>query len=668
MTTWLAAAPVIAVALAIVIVPGLVIAAASRMRPDTGLALAVPLSLAIIATSAILTALVGVPFSWWQPALLTVVVAAGCAAWTQRVPRPVRWGSSVARWALLGIAVSTTLIALESFAAVPEASLFSQSYDGVFHLNAAWSILQRGDGSTLNLYAVNHFDGGFEFYPAAWHDLVALISLVTGANVLVATNAAWIAAIGVAFSSGCALLALRLPLTADRRVVVVVASLVAACFPAFPILLLDWGTLYPMALGYALLPAGIALALDLIDRPRGNVARRGSLMAAWLVSVSLAHPRSLFTFGVIVGIVVLIRLAGIVRRGVRNPTTRRRTLVWTAGVIAAVVLAVSAATWYVFRHYDVASRPISDHLNGGPATAREPLWQAFVHGLFLATPLPTSGGVPAFPAILVALVTIAGAIIACRHPRLRWLTLAWLALVVLYALASGSNSDFAKLATGLWYKDRYRLLAAIPIVAVPLATIALLEAYRVMRRATGRMRGQVPHTLAPRILAPFCLAVFLVAACTGPWMTGVSSDIGRLFSLGQHKDGRLVDRDEVRLLEALPRFVPPGERVIGNPWNGSIMSGIYGDREPVFAHFTGDWGDARTRIATSLDTVGTDPAVCRAVENLRAHYVIANPHLMWNGDPTAGFFSGIDRAVASGKLIEVTRSGDTVLYRLPTCR
>ena len=43
----------------------------------------------------------------------------------------------------------------------------------------------------------------------------------------------------------------------------------------------------------------------------------------------------------------------------------------------------------------------------------------------------------------------------------------YLAIVLLYAAAAGSNSDLAKLATGLWDKDKYRILAMLPTIAVP---------------------------------------------------------------------------------------------------------------------------------------------------------------------------------------------------------
>ena len=68
----------------------------------------------------------------------------------------------------------------------------------------------------------------------------------------IATNAAILVVCGVVWT--CSLVALLPVLVRPRPVTLVAAGVVSAAIPAFPLLLVKWGVLYPNLLGYALLP------------------------------------------------------------------------------------------------------------------------------------------------------------------------------------------------------------------------------------------------------------------------------------------------------------------------------------------------------------------------------------------------------------------------------
>src|SRR5690606_4442883 len=147
---------------------------------------------------------------------------------------------------------------------------------------------------------------------------------------------------------------------------------------------------------------------------------------------------------------------------------------------AALVGSV-AAVLLVFRYFDVAARPVSDRLNGGPATAH----QGFGETLLLAisgAPIVSPFETPTAPAILLSLAIAGGLAAVVIVRREWWILAAVVAVVLLYAAAAGSNSDFAKILTGLWYKDKYRLISLLPVLAVPLVAVAVGAVARLAER------------------------------------------------------------------------------------------------------------------------------------------------------------------------------------------
>src|SRR5690606_16511224 len=166
-------------------------------------------------------------------------------------------------WMGVVIVLAGTAVTLPALIAMGSLDALSQSYDGVFHLNAVAYLLDTGDASSFHLYRMTHPGDDVEFYPAAWHATVALVVQLTGASVPGASNAVWtgVAALvwvpGAALATSCIL---------RKRAAGAIGALLASAFAAFPMLLLSWGTLYPTGLAYAGIPFGIAVLVALVDR------------------------------------------------------------------------------------------------------------------------------------------------------------------------------------------------------------------------------------------------------------------------------------------------------------------------------------------------------------------------------------------------------------------
>lgn len=651
-------------AVVVVLGPGLLVGSLLRLRGLLLLGLAGPVSVALVAVSGILGTGIRVPYGWWAPLGLTLLAAAAALPVGRRRRRSEPSGTERELLPVaLACLVAAVAIALSAFGAVASPALPTQTYDGIFHLNAVSWILDTGDGSSLHLYGMTHTGGELQFYPAAWHDVVALVAQLTGVDVSTATAATWIATSGVVFPAGSALLAATLfggP-GRSRAAVGAVAAIAASTTAAAPYLLLQWGVLYPTGLAYALLPAGLALTVLLLRaRTWRDALLPGVLLVLWGVAQVLAHPRSLPSYAVLAAPLVIAHVVRWADAGVRDAARRRRTLVILGIGVAAVLAAAVAAVAVAFAYFGIAARPLSGRLNGGPATARQTILDSVLQAVLLAPP-SGPGESSLAPSVVAAVLVLVGLVYCLTSTRTLWIAAAFVLVVTLYALSAGSNDDIAKLATALWYKDKYRLFAILGMLAPPLIAYAVLRL-----SALGGERS--PRGL-PLLAGGGLVALLVVGSWAGPTLAGMRQAIGDTVAApAGPKNGRLLNADELALLQRLPAALPEKAVVVGNPWNGSALTWAVGRRQSLFPHLTGDWGPDRALIAQSLDHVHDDPAVCAALGRLGAQYLMVSPGLLWNGDPQAGFFAGIDRADPNSIGTEVARVGEAAVYRINACR
>ncbi|QNO37053.1 hypothetical protein H4J02_11375 [Protaetiibacter sp. SSC-01] len=663
---WSAVAPPFVVALVCVLLPGGLVATLLRVRGTAAIAIAGPISVAIIGVTGVLADLVGAPFGAGAVAVCTALAAAAAFVLRRFTPLVRRATDRWARPSLAlvgGLVVGSGVIGLTALAWLPSLPI-DQSYDGVFHANAIASILDGGSASSFRLYAITHPSDGVEFYPAGWHSLAALSAQLTGAPVPFASIATWWAVASAVWLPGIAWLS-ELLVRGPRMLVLPAAAVAGSAFTIFPALLLDWGVIYPTFLAYSLLPAGVALTVAAFGATRSEAAPRIPLawaaLIVWFAGACFAHPRSLPTGLVVLAPFLVWRVARWVAPRLRDPARRRRWLTWLAAGATALVLAGVGAVVFAFRYFDVANRPISDRLNGGPALATmtpgEAVWSV------LAQSTPTSTW--ALPASLVlAALVLSGVVLAIVRPSLRWVAVAYALVALLFCLAASSDSDIAKLATALWYKDKFRLITALPLLGVPLVALALVGLRGLIVRLTRR---RLPR-IARNVLAALVAGALLVLTVESPALAAMRGTLAASFDVGDEKDGRLIDRDDVALLTRLPDLVPEGELVVGNPWNGSVLTWSVGRREALFPHLVGMWDPDRLLVAAGLSQAAENPIVCDALERLGVGYAYYSEGLLWDGDPQAQAFPGVDAAHGDPRVMElVAREGDAELYRITAC-
>ncbi len=655
-------------AVVVLIVPGFVVTYPLRLDLLARVAVSGLASILALGVAGVIDGLLGVAWAPWHPLAVAVAGATGAHFCAPR-ERRVRDGGERGWWIAGVWAVSAVALVAVTFAAVPDPARVSQTYDNVFHLSAVAEILAGGDPSSLALRTVIQPASTWAYYPAGWHTLVASITMVTGAAVPVAANAAWIAiAVGLWMPGVTWLTRVLLPPTRPG-IVAIVALPLSISFAAMPYGLLTWGSLYPTFLATALLPTAIAVPIVVARRARREVAMRrwrvtllGSIAIAGCVfALAIAQPRVLASWALMLVPLVLFAVLRLVRtEWGAGGARRRRAMRFVLGTGVTFVVAAAAALFVAARVLGIFDRPLEDRLSGPQAEATQSIGDGVISVLLQAWPTGVGLQVTA-PSLALAALVVLGVVFAAGMPRVRWIVVSYAAVLVLFALAAGSDEVVAKLLTGIWYKDRYRLSSLIPVLGVPLATLGILG---LVDRVTARLRTIRRPSRVSAAASAAVATVSCVVLATG----GVTSAVREVFRMPvANATTEVVSSAQIDLMRRLPDTVPADQRVLGDPWDGSAWSRLYGDREPVFPHVNGVWDADRSLVAQNLPALLDDPAVCFALDRLRVRFVLYSPHAVAGGDPAGNLFGGVHAAVEAGLFTPVESSADTVLYRIDQC-
>lgn len=645
--TWLLESGVIVVAAVWMFVPGVLFAAAAGLRGLAMWALAPVASTAVLAVVAVLFGLAGIAWAPWTAGIAAVVIAG--VAWGLRVLLPpTRTASSPTTgpgWVLpAGIGLGTVLAGLRLGLYIGAIDNVSQTNDAVFHLNALRYILDTGSASSLDIVGMLGTSG---IYPAAWHAPASLIAMSTGADLAVVANALSVVIGALVWTSGIAWL--TLVTTGGDRLAAGAAAALSAALAAFPLLMIQWGVLYPSLLAIALLPAALAVVVGLRARLRGSTRRwRDAAWAVLLIVVSLAaialsQPSLLLAWGVVAvsfGVWFVI--------GAWRDATRRRRVIML--VLAIVGVGGFAVIWLAMILLVGAVWP---HSRGHV----EALLDIVLNGQV------------AFPvAIGVSILMIIGLVVCVRTPRLRWLATAWLAIAVLYYVSVAVGNPILRSIVDPFYNDPYRVAALFPLVVVPLAGIGVAwvarwagTALRSRRAAGDGDTATSAWTLG--VLAAFGI-VSLVVAPLIQWRD-VWFDLVDRTTKYDISNSSYLSIDERTLLERLPESVPPDALIVGNPSTGMAFGYALGDHSVYPLTWQPPRTTAYDTLASSLKYAATDPAVCPAIELIGARYVFD----FGIGGRDAGRFAlpGFTGLEGRDGFELVDREGRASLWRITAC-
>jgi hypothetical protein len=620
------------------------------LRGFWAVAAAPAFAVTIIGGSAVIAPLLGIGWSVLPVVIVTVLI--GVVLWLfRRLTRryePVMLVRRFDAWLFAGVLTAVVLLTARVLTIIGDPSNISQTFDNIFHLNGVRFVLETENASSLSLGRMTNPGGDLGFYPAAWHGLVSLIVQLSGVSIPVAVNAVTLMVSAVMWPLGIILLTRTF--FGRSPSLSITAGALAASIPVFPILLMDYGVLYPYQLAVALLPVALAATARALGLVGARVAPgRGwwaIAVAGCLPGLALAHPGGFlgwlaFTAPMVVAFAVLH---------------------WRRAPRAAIRWAISGA----FLAY-LAVGAVLVRLLRPPAEARG--WPTRMSILEAVGQVLTISAWYLVPSVLAAIAVFAGviwAIITRSVPSLIALGMYAIAATLFVIVGSLPFPQLRDAFTGGWYNNLPRLAALLPIAMVPLGAYGVactwtrLTAHRAIRNRTVRW---------PRGIRAVVAGVIAVIGVMGLQSDGVSPMptaqrwASGAFVLGPQS--ALLSSDEAAILERLDHHVPDGVAVAGSPWTGASLAFAYANRPVLMPHTLMEITDDLDLINGGLADTDPGSAVCDAVEEMGVGFV-----LDFSGrEVHAGehVYPGLEDLATSDAVRLVDQQGDARLYEIVAC-
>lgn len=631
MSAWLEQVPALLVAIAVLVVPGLPVAACLRgVSAVVRLGVSIAVSLAVVGAASLLAPLLRLD---WGPLPVVIVaavvatVALGLRLSDRAVVADGRGRSGRTPWTWISLAVAFLGWALILVLGIRDPSNPSQLYDGLFHLNAVEFIASTGDASPFHMTMATPSQVT-SFYPTLWHALVSLIVPVSG-GVVTATNVTTVAVVALIWP--VALATLTAVVFPQRPQAALWAPVLGFGFSIFPLGFLNWGVLYPNLLGTLLVPVLLAAVLLACAADLGWRRRTLRILVALAATAAtaLGHPSALLGAIALLVPFLLWRAWRVAARGGR----RTRVIVGAIVVIGAVALVAVWIEANVTTHEWLPTQTVAQSLGE----------VAFL------SPVDRSTGLLLGPLAAIGIWRVV-------KDRRWWIVGGYGVSIALYVVAAwlpvlAVRSFFV----GVWYDDTTRVAALLAMWGLPLAALGaawVTDALTTLYRA-GRRRLVVG-------------LVVVIAVAAASHLLAVRNDLRYLrdvsFRFDEASQG--LSPDEAALFARIDDEVPDDAVVIGDPLTGAGLLFAYTGQDVVFPHVTGNYGADAALLAREL-AAGT-PAVCEAAERIGVtHAVDFGDTVLFQNHYTT--YDGLHDLADSPILTEVDRVGDAVLYEITGC-
>ncbi|SDB79784.1 hypothetical protein GA0111570_10153 [Raineyella antarctica] len=635
--SWLTAIPIVIAAVALLWIPGAVLAGGLGAGWWPAIALAPLLTTSLVAVGGILTDLAGMRWgigagAFWLLAIPAVVWGLR-VLWVRRRRRPWRFDAPHVRWweVAVGAVVAVLIVCWVFYFGTVRPGNFPQQPDQIFHLGLVRFMVDSGNLSSLEANAFNE-PASASFYPAALHGISATLVMLTGAPVVVVENSVLLVSCALIYPLGLMLMLNTLVAT-DRRLVLL-TGLLAAATTAFPWRILSWGAVWAQVFGSVFIPAIIAVygwgLLQVFRRQHWGSAALLFLIS--LPGISLAHTSATM---VAAAAAILFSLAV----AIRHALTARRGIV---GWLPAIGFALAGILGPVLGAFAAPTRLLAmQELN-------EPFTKVVIGMLTF-----WSGRNDAEQVATLALFALAvlGSVACLRRGRDWWLVAFGWIYIVLCTVLSSRGSAYVWPFTWPWYNWPYRFQATTALAATPLIVVGASWLISFGERLRGRGRG-----LAIAWTVLVAVGLFTTVAFETRASVGV---VRRSYTAKAPYSG--TNDAEVRALEQISATLPDDAVVASNPWTGSAFLYVLGP-EQTFIHTKNTWSPDIALVAHGLDNVRVDPAVCGAVKRNHITYVITG------GREATKDFTGIDSVSAADGFVLVQRTGPYTLWKVPDCR
>jgi hypothetical protein len=194
--------------------------------------------------------------------------------------------------------------------------------------------------------------------------------------------------------------------------------------------------------------------------------------------------------------------------------------------------------------------------------------------------------------IMLALIMFALAFALMRRKEFAIalpLCISFALLMIVYVCAYAGDDPFSKLISAAWYKNGFRVSAAIPIIVIPLFCIVatlLLPTIAThfqtwFAQINALIKRAIPNNFAKRIVG-FALATVLLAVVilTNPIGHGMRAEIEKGISFTHNSwTTALITQEKMVAFEQIRQITPDDALILADPFNGSaFLYSLYGRR------------------------------------------------------------------------------------------
>ncbi|GAA3890208.1 hypothetical protein GCM10022243_63800 [Saccharothrix violaceirubra] len=603
----------IAVTIALLWLPGAVIAGLAGVRGWLLAGVAPAVSMGLVAVAAPLASGLGLGWDivvYLGFGALVALLTAGGVVLARR--RGLVLTTTLTPWSRTGtiavaaavvvaavVAVNVIIVATHGLGSVPV------GWDSPYHATAIRLIGTTGESGTRMLGWIDFPDKpGGSFYPYAYHCFEALVYQTTGADIPRVMNT------GMAVTT-----TLVVPLGAVAFVRAVgggagfaaAAALVSTSFANYPWDLYQWGQLFPYAAGLSLVLPFLAL---LVHWFRGGADRAGPLVAFAGVGLTGTHSAMIFVSAIFGACFAVHRLVEDRRRFLRGDLPRLGLAAAGVGLLALPYLLGALTMAGMTAAYD------------WPAVTSPS--KALGDGLLL-------GSDSSWPQWLLACFMVLGVLLMLRNDLLRWVAAGWLVFLFLFVVASGVDFPWAQAITSPWWNDRFRLVSAMILPATIAAGWGMWSTVRWLTERVSRvvrLRPERTAFAALGVVAVLVAAVFLVQTKGGY----VQRNAERLW--WTYGSNVLSVREQEGMRE-IRKIVKPDEMVMNDGGDGTVwMYALTGVRPVINHYLLNPTSERRQLLLDDFDHLSDDPAVAKVIRDLNIRYVAVS----------TGYIGGFRRA------------------------
>lgn len=604
------------VGVALLILPGYLVARALLAEKMTALCVAPALSVAVYNILAVLYSLLGLFCSALTLALPLVVcfgfldflaVRRGLAS---RVALsfgedlhgrpihclPLSWANISVLAAVLGSLLVSIVFYLSN---INSSSAYLPYYDNAYHLTRLRTFFESGVYSSLS--------GGF--YPSAWHCLGAMIMSVTNCSITVAAQASTVSFVACAFPLGMSFFLGTVFPHHPRRVIF--GSLLCLCTWFFPWKILLFGPLYPNVASFTLMPATLGLFIRLFGEEGKLKERFGVSILLMLSGVALvfAQPNTVFFSYIFLIPYLMMRVRTVVSARVAG---KRGTV---GGVVAEAMLFGLAIAIWIF----LLSLPFMQSLVAYERDQPYTFLQA-------VPKLLTFQFVIWRPQYLLCLLLVFGCLRQLFEKETRWAAFSYGALGFVYLASVGLNGSLRGYISGFCYNDYYRTAACVCIAAVPLVATGLDSVVFVLTRAVLRIRPGSEQRVFPSVacvaIAVFCGFNYFPLFEIPRFASWGFDSIAYLVNDGYNEPLSSYYTSEEEEFVRRAKEICGSSLVVNQPYDGSVFSYSLDGLNVLFTQFAFDQAGDKAVLKDGLGNIAADSVVSDAARRLGAAYVL----------------------------------------------